>query len=309
MTLAQLQYFKTLAHVLHYTRAAEQLHIAQPSLSYSISELEKELGVKLFEKEDRKIRLTSYGEQFLPYVENALAVLAEGSEMLHQMAGTSYQVVRLGYFHSIAASLIPEMMNGIYQVKENERLRFQFTEAVSLSLFNQLKNGDLDLAFCMHADDTVESVPVLRQPLYLVVPPDHPLAARETVQFEDFAREPFTMLDKSNSLRSYIDKMYTHYNVSPNIMFSVRECNAAVQYVSLRLCVTILTMIPAMESDKVCAVPIEYNGAPLMREVYFSWSKQRPLSSAAKRVRDYITGHYALTEKDTTGFNGASAKA
>lgn len=85
MTLAQLQYFKTLAHVLHYTRAAEQLHIAQPSLSYSISELEKELGVKLFEKEDRKIRLTSYGEQFLPYVENALAVLAEGSEMLHQM--------------------------------------------------------------------------------------------------------------------------------------------------------------------------------------------------------------------------------
>ena len=61
MTLLQLQYFETLARVLHYTRAAEELHIAQPSLSYSIGELEKELGVKLFEKESRKIHLTEYG--------------------------------------------------------------------------------------------------------------------------------------------------------------------------------------------------------------------------------------------------------
>jgi len=58
MTLLQLQYFKTLAKVPHYTQAAKELHIAQPSLSYSISELEKELGVKLFSKENRKIQLT-----------------------------------------------------------------------------------------------------------------------------------------------------------------------------------------------------------------------------------------------------------
>lgn len=303
MTLAQLQYFKTLAHVLHYTRAAEQLHIAQPSLSYSINELEKELGVKLFEKEDRKISLTMYGEQFLPYVENALAVLAEGTEMLKQMAGASYQVVRLGYFHSIAASMIPEMMNGLYHLKENERLRFQFTEAVSLSLFDQLKKGDLDMAFCMHSDDTVESVPVLRQPLYLVVPVEHPLAGRKSVTFDDFVHEPFAMLDKSNSLRNYIDKLYAHYNVAPNILFSVRECNAAMQYVSLNLCVTILPWIPAMETDKICAVPIEYEGVQLKREVYFTWPKNRPLSVAVKRVCNYIVEHYGLPDRDMNGFN------
>ena len=66
MTLTQLQYFQTLAHVLHYTKAAEALNIAQPSLSYSIRELERELGVKLFAKEDRRISLTMYGEQLLP---------------------------------------------------------------------------------------------------------------------------------------------------------------------------------------------------------------------------------------------------
>lgn len=303
MTLAQLQYFKTLAHVLHYTRAAEQMHIAQPSLSYSINELEKELGVKLFEKEGREISLTAYGEQFLPYVENALAMLSEGTEMLKQMTGASYQVVRLGYFHSIAASLIPEMMNKLYHLKENERLRFQFTEAVSLVLFEQLKKGELDLAFCMHSDDTVESVPVFRQPLYLVVPPEHRLAEYKSVTFNDFASEPFAMLDKSNSMRNFIDKLYACHNATPNILFSVRECNAAMQYVSLRLCVTILPWIPAMDTDKVCVIPIEYKGEQVKREVYFTWPKNRPLSAAVKRVRNYIVEHYALPDRDENGFN------
>ena len=110
MTLAQLQYFQALAHILHYTRTAEELHIAQPSLSYSINELEKELGVKLFNKEDRKITLTMYGEQFLPYVESALATINDGTEALRQMSGSAMQIIRLGYFHSISASLIGALL-------------------------------------------------------------------------------------------------------------------------------------------------------------------------------------------------------
>lgn len=86
MTLLQLQYFQVLSHNLHYTRTAEQLCISQPSLSYAINELEKELGVKLFQKENRKVTQTVYGQQFLPYVEQALTLLQDGSNVLRQMA-------------------------------------------------------------------------------------------------------------------------------------------------------------------------------------------------------------------------------
>ena len=82
MTLLQLHYFQTLSQTLHYTRAAELLHISQPSLSYAISELEKELGVKLFEKKKKQIDLTVYGQQFLPYVERALDLLKEGADVV-----------------------------------------------------------------------------------------------------------------------------------------------------------------------------------------------------------------------------------
>ena len=183
MTLLQLQYFQTLAHVLHYTQAAAELHIAQPSLSYSIKELEKELGVKLFEKDSRHIKLTIYGEQFLPYAERILSMLDEGVNVLHQMAGSAQQIIRLGYFHSISASLIPSIMLDIYGQDQNQNIRFQFAEAASFDLFQMLKKGELDFSFCLHQDEELESVVVMRQPLYLAVPEHHPLAKRESVTF------------------------------------------------------------------------------------------------------------------------------
>lgn len=293
MTLLQLQYFKTLARVLHYTQAAAELHIAQPSLSYSIKELEKELGVKLFEKDSRHIKLTVYGEQFLPYAERALGMLDEGVGVLKQMAGSAQQIVRLGYFHSISASLIPAVMMGIYGQEKNQSIRFQFTEAPSFDLFQQLKKGELDLAFCLHQDTDIESVTIMRQPLYLAVPEHHPLAKRESVCFEDFAREPIVMLDKPSSLRQKMDEIYYQHDLTPNVVFEVRECNAALQYVALRFGVSVLPQVPAMENEKVVTIPISDETSSFVRTVCLSWMKNRPLSPAARRVRDYIVEYYA----------------
>ena len=293
MTLLQLQYFKTLAHVLHYTQAAAELHIAQPSLSYSIKELEKELGVKLFEKDSRHVRLTIYGEQFLPYAERALGMIDEGVSVLQQMAGSAQQIVRLGYFHSISASLIPSLMLGIYGQDKNQNIRFQFMEAPSFDLFQQLKKGNLDAAFCLHQDEELESVVIMRQPLYLAVPEHHPLAKRDSVRFEDFAQEPCVTLDKPSSLRTQLDKIYADHGVTPNVVFEVRECNAALQYVALRFGVAVLPQVPAMENEKVVDIPIQDESHAFVRTVYFSWVKNCPLSPAVRRVRDYIVQRYA----------------
>ena len=292
MTLLQLQYFQTLAHVLHYTQAAAELHIAQPSLSYSIKELEKELGVKLFEKDSRHIKLTIYGEQFLPYAERILSMLDEGVNVLHQMAGSAQQIIRLGYFHSISASLIPSIMLDIYGQDQNQNIRFQFAEAASFDLFQMLKKGELDFSFCLHQDEELESVVVMRQPLYLAVPEHHPLAKRESVTFQDFAREPVVMLDKPSNLRTQLDRVYAKNGLTPNVVFEVRECNAALQYVALHFGVSGLPRVPAMENERVVVLPISDEDPAFIRTVYFSWMKGRPLSPAAKRVRDHIIAHY-----------------
>lgn len=80
----------------------------------------------------------------------------------------------------------------------------------------------------MHRDDWAESVIIMRQPLYLAVPSDHPLAARHSVTFDDFAREPQVMLDKPSSLRTQMDRIFAQRGSVPNVVFEVRECNAAL---------------------------------------------------------------------------------
>ena len=184
-------------------------------------------------------------------------------------------------------------MMGIYGQEKNQSIRFQFTEAPSFDLFQLLKRGELDLAFCLHQDDELESVTIMRQPLYLAVPEHHPLAKRESVSFEDFAKEPIVMLDKPSSLRQQLDEVYARRGLAPQVVFEVRECNAALQYVALRFGVSVLPQVPAMGNEKVVVIPISDENTSFVRTVLFSWGKKRPLSPASKRVRDYILEHYA----------------
>ena len=89
MNLNQLQYFVTLAHIEHYTRAAEKLTITQPSLSHAISSLEQELGTRLFERQGRNVVLTKYGRMFMQYAEEALAILDTGVRKTKAMTSLS----------------------------------------------------------------------------------------------------------------------------------------------------------------------------------------------------------------------------
>ena len=85
MNLFYLRYFVTLAHVQHYTKAAEQLCITQPSLSHAIAQLEKELGLPLFEKNGRNTTLTQFGEEFLTCAEHTLSTLDAGIEAIRRV--------------------------------------------------------------------------------------------------------------------------------------------------------------------------------------------------------------------------------
>lgn len=293
MTLQQLQYFITLSRVLHYTHAAEELHISQPTLSYSISELEKELDVKLFEKQNRKITLTESGERFLPYVEKSLALLDEGADVLKQIAGRAPLNVRLGYFHSISSSLVPSLIDKVYKEPKNKDIRFQFTEGTSYDIFTKLKSGELDLAFCTHRDDWADSITIMRQPLFLAVPIDHPLAKKTSVVLEDFAHEPLILLDKPSTIRTLLDRVFTRHGIIPNVVFEVRECNAALQYVALRFGVSLLPEVPAMKTERIVTLPIEDSAQEFIRTVYLSWDRSRPLSPAVTNVRNLIVAQYA----------------
>ena len=145
MTLQEIRYFCVTAEVLHYTRAANLLYISQPSLSYAIAKLEKELGVPLFEKRGKQVSLSKYGEVFLPYAKAVLRELSEGMEQLNALRQPAAGIVNLGYIYSVSFSVLPEFVNKFYEHQGSKQIGFRFQQGMAGELIEQLLNGSLDL--------------------------------------------------------------------------------------------------------------------------------------------------------------------
>ena len=145
MTLQQLKYFVETARTLHYTKAAEQLNISQPSLSYAISQLSKKLGVPLFKIEGTKVSLTEYGEAFLPYAESALNILAQGEAQLNRMQNPSSTNISLGYIYTVSFDAIPQLIDDFYIYKGNRNISFSFQVNITDLLIKKLLEGSLDI--------------------------------------------------------------------------------------------------------------------------------------------------------------------
>ena len=112
MNLYHLRYFSTLAHIEHYTKAADILAITQPSLSYAISTLEEELGVKLFEKNGRNVTLTKYGKVFLKDVEEVLNRLDSSVNSL-KLAGKGEGCIDVAFLRTLGIDFLPKIMREV----------------------------------------------------------------------------------------------------------------------------------------------------------------------------------------------------
>ena len=250
--------------------------------------------MKLFQKENRKVTLTAYGQQFLSYVKKSLALLSEGEQAVRHMAENAPQIVNFGYFHSVSVPLVPSIVDGFYHQKPSNKIRFQFSELSSYDVLGRIEDGTLDLGLTLHRADWAESIGIMRQPLYLAVPAEHRFAERTSISFIEFAEEPQIMIERSTNIRSNIEQLYARNNIVPNLVFEVRECNSAIQYVALGFGVSIMPWVPAMESNRVKAIPISERNEELVRTVYLTYHKTRALSPAAQEVCDYIVKNYAL---------------
>lgn len=260
MTLQQLRYFVETARTLHFTKAAENLNISQPSLSYAISQLSKRLGVPLFKKEGINVSLTEYGEAFLPYAESALNILVQGEAQLNKMYYPSNGNINLGYIYSVSFDAIPQLIDEFYIYRGNRNISFSFQVNITEFLMKKLIEGSLDvvMAPCSGVvNECIESIPLFEQELYLVVYNSHPLAKYTSVTIDDFKNERFIMIKKGTDLFCQTNSLFKKYNIIPNIFFEVDECNSMASFVGAQLGIAIMPKIPALDSYKVTAIPFQ----------------------------------------------------
>ncbi len=187
MNLSQLYYFKKLAELQHYAKAAKELYITQPSLSNAISSLENELGISLFQKTGRNIHLTKYGQEFLDYVTTGLEQIDKGIATMKNYTGCGDGgKVDLGCIITVQTDYVPKLIKS-YKESIGADVAFNVQEDASAPLIEGLKRGRFDVVFCARDenDSDVSYTPVLTQKLVVVMNSDCPLAEREFLVPDD----------------------------------------------------------------------------------------------------------------------------
>ena len=297
MTLQQIKYFIEVAQEKSFSQAADNLFVAQSGLSRAISNLEQELGVSLFVRGgNKKIFLTSYGESFLEYAKSAVETLDRAVAAIDKMRAPSalWGEVRLGYAYLTGCDVVSNIFEDLYKEEsaKNITMHFDIRHDDGVSLADQMLAGEYDLVLTgrEHYDDEgLQSQVIADQKMYVLVPPNSPLALEKKISFDDIRSLPVVSPSATSSLSAYIRKLYESHGCKPNCICHLSSWTQRVLYVSLGKGITI---IPPVSFKK--SVAVELDDPTDTRPVYITYPspQYRKLSPAAEYVRDFCIRRY-----------------
>lgn len=259
MNLYHLRYFVTLAHLEHYTKAADVLAITQPSLSHAISSLEEELGVKLFEKSGRNVSLTKYGKSFLGDVEGTLDRLDSSVNGL-KLAGRGEGQIDVAFLRTLGVDFVPKVIRNFLTANEGKQIDFNLfcDKALTADILTGLKEKKYDIGFCSKFDDEplIEFIPVAKQNLVVIVPTDHPLAKKTEIHLEETLPYKQIIFKKRSGLRQIVDHLFESIGQYPDVAFEIDEDQVAAGFVANNFGICIAPDIPILHSLDLKILPL-----------------------------------------------------
>ncbi len=197
MELRHLRYFVTLADELHFRRAAERLHIAQPALSQQIRRLEDEMQVKLLLRTTRQVQLTDAGRAFLPEARRILGDVERAARIARLTGRGESGVLTIGCTEAAEISVLPRVLTAFRKAAPGVTLA---VESLTTSVQVQaLRDGRIQLGFLrLPCEDPALLVvePVCREPMVVVLPESHPLATRRRIPLTALAGQPVILFPR-----------------------------------------------------------------------------------------------------------------
>lgn len=295
MNLYHLRYFVTLAHLEHYTKAAELLSITQPSLSHAISALEKELGVKLFEKEGRNVVLTKCGQTFLKDVEQSLDILDSSINKL-QLIGSGEGQIDIGVLRTLSTNLVPNIVRSYLDSHPDRQINFRFHNSTGLTadIIAELKERKYDIAFCsmMENETTVEFIPIARQELVLIVPKGHPMEGKDNIHLAEALSYPLIGFARRSGLRPIIDKLFEQCGSTPGYAYEVEDDHAVAGLVGANFGVAVVPNMPILNYMPVNVIHI---ASPSWERIFYMCTLKNVYQApAVLEFKDYAKEHAVL---------------
>ncbi len=210
--------FAVLAEEKNYSKTAELMNLSQSALSKHIMALEKELGIRLFDRSSRKVELSDAGQRFLPY---AVAV----QKQLHDMKALAASLISESGIDISIASIPVMAQYGIIDIiaafeKKHPRVSIQVTECESINILQRLAEGEYDLAFVRGTDDDrFDYSPLYPDQMTVVLPEDHPLSGQSRLSLRQLKDEDFCFLDRQTGIYNLCLQLCADAGFAPRIKY------------------------------------------------------------------------------------------
>src|ERR1051325_11062444 len=253
MEMHQLTYFESVSRHLHFTRAAQELNVAQPSVSQQIRKLEHELGAPLFNRMKRHVTLTEAGKTFLPHARAVLQRLEEARLEVQELSGMRKGTLAVGAPPSVGTHQIGRALARFS--KRHPGIALTFREAGSRTLVSLLEEGELDLAVVIQPirHPVLDTQPLIEEELLLAVPRQHPLATTDEhlrVRLAQLRQESFVLLrEGAYDLRDQTLAAWRRAGVEPIVALDGGEMDSMLRFVAAGIGLAILPDMVLAEID------------------------------------------------------------
>jgi len=289
MNLQNLSYFAKVAKYEHIAKASEELYITPSALSRAINNLEDEIGVKLFEKDGRNIKLNQYGKLFYTYVQQALNNVEEGITHIQELTNTYTGTVRVSSIFSVGATYIPQLIKDFQ--KNYGTVKLELTQKTTRQILNDLVDYIEDIGFCGEFDEeefpTINKEFIYNENMSLIVPANHRLADKKEVVFNDIKDEVFIGYNNSTGIINTIYNEVSRIGY-PNFRFKTAfKSNDDTSVAGLVRAGLGIAFIVEAYSDGPGVVSLKLKDLHFRRSIYAVWNKKSFLTSATKLFRKF----------------------
>ncbi|MGD0833914.1 MAG: LysR family transcriptional regulator [Candidatus Dormibacteria bacterium] len=276
-----LRTFVEVARLEHLGRAADVLQTDQSTVSRKIARLEKEIGVPLFERIGRSIRLTKAGRRFVGRAERLIADIRDAVAEAAGTVSAESGEVHLGFLHTAGARWLPERLARF--LEQYPGVRFILEEGTTGEVAAGVLDGRFDLGILGPPPTNspeLEIVPLFRERVSVVVPALHRLVGRSSVTLHDIADEPLILPRSRSGLRRVIDDAFARQNLGEHVAYEGDDLSIVQGLVEAGLGISLLPMPLPSPSSRVAVIPLR--DPPIARTMAVVWDRRRTLPPAAE---------------------------
>lgn len=287
LTLKQLRYFEALTLHGHFGRAADVCAISQPALSMQIKELEQTLGTRLFERSARQVRLTQFGEEFLPRAQAILRAVDELDDLARASRAQLIGRLRIGIIPTVAPYLLPTLIGQLTQM--NASLDIHIRETLTQKLLQELAEGRLDTAIVALpvSEPSLTEVPLFSEDFVLVRPQAD--AAKPVPSRESLREMRLLLLEEGHCFRDQALSFCNLQAVSPRELLDGSSLSTLVQMVGAGIGVTLIPeMAVAVETRSASVAIARFGGQQPSRSIGMIWRKTSPLAKQLAQIAEVV---------------------